>query len=162
MLETETHQNLGGAGFGGPGVDVQQAGMDLADPVRIRRRLGFGHQRVPLGVRLKHDLEDRLVRRRNLLRHPAEARPVLQPDRAVLAGRGDLLADQAQQCGFARSVAANHADLPAGRDPRRRRFKQRARFYAVVEIANFKHGRPITAQPRKDTLKALQSYIAAM
>ena len=162
MLEAKTHQHLGRAGFGRPGVDVQQAGMDLADPVRIRRRLGFGHQRMSLGIRLKHDLEDRLVRRRNLLRHPAEARPVLQPDRAVLAGRGDLLADQAQQCRFARSVAANHADLPAGRDPRRRRFKQRARFYAVVEIANFKHGRPITAQPRKDTLKALQSYIPAM
>ena len=162
MLEAEAHQHFGGAGFGGPGVDVEQARMDLADPVRIGRGLGFRHQRVAFGVGLQHDVHDRLIRGRDFLRDPAEAGAVLQPDRAVLARFCDLLANEAQQGRLAGAVAPHHADFPAGGDARRRGFKQRARFHAVVEIADFEHGRPLPARRGKDTLKALQYYISAM
>ena len=38
-------------------VDVDEAGLDFGDPVRIVRGLGFAQQRVALEIGLEHDLD---------------------------------------------------------------------------------------------------------
>ncbi len=132
--EAEAVQHFGGARFGGPGINVEQALMDFTDAVGVGRGLGFLHQGVALCVSGQHDVENGLVSGGDLLRDPAEPGAGIQADGAVIARVFHILADQAQQGGFARAVAAHKADFPAGRDLRRGRFKQGPGFDLKIEI----------------------------
>ncbi len=56
--------------------------MDLRDPVRVGRRLGLRHQRRPLEVGFQHRVDETGPRRRRLLCHPADPRPLRHLDLA--------------------------------------------------------------------------------
>ena len=108
--------------------------MDLRDAHGVFSRLGLGHEGVALMIGGEHDFQNGFVRRRNLLRDPAERGPGRHADSAVSGGIGDFLADQAQQCRLARAVAPDEPDLPAVGNLGARAFKQGARLNAVIEI----------------------------
>ena len=108
--------------------------MDLADTVRIKGGFGFLHQGVTLGIGGQHHVKDGVVRRLHLLRHPAHARATAQPDRAVGRRLFDLLADQLQQGGFARAIAADQPDFPARRDLGGGILEQGARADPVIKV----------------------------
>jgi hypothetical protein len=108
--------------------------MDLTNAVRVLRGFRFLHQGVTFFVGGEHNIENGVVRRFDLLRHPAHARALDQADRGIGRRLIDLLADQLEQGGLARAVAAHQTDLPAARDLRRGVFKQRAGADTVIEI----------------------------
>ena len=96
------------------GVDVDKPGLDLGDPVRVVRGLGFAQQRVAFEVGLEHDFDQAFRPVRRFLREAADAPARWNGDGAAL-GR-QLAANGGKQRRFAGAVAADQADARARHD----------------------------------------------
>ena len=95
-------------------------------------------QRRALGIGLEHDLDQRLLGARRLLRDLADARVLRQADRAGL-GR-QLAGDGAEQRGLAGAVAADKPGLRAGRQGQRGMVEQQASGDAERKVVDDQHG----------------------
>jgi hypothetical protein len=113
LVEAEAGEDGGGTGFCPVGVDIDEAGVDLGDAVRLVRRLGIGDERRPLAVGGKHHIDQRLLASRRLLRDLADAGVPRQRDAARL--RADLAGDQAKKRRLAGAVPPDQPGLGAGR-----------------------------------------------
>ena len=98
------------------GVDVDEPGLDLGDPVRIVGGVGLAQQRVALEIGLEHDFDQALGPVGRFLRQTADA-PARRDGDGAGFGR-QLAADRAEQRRFADAVAADKADARARHDLR--------------------------------------------
>ena len=100
--------------------------------------LGLVEQAGALGVGGEHPVEDAFLAARRLLRHVADARDARHGDRAHV-GR-EVAGDDLQQRRLAGAVAADEADLVAGRNARGRPVEDRPALDAVAEVVDVQHG----------------------
>src|SRR4029079_7414085 len=103
-----------GGGGGWVGVDVDEAGLDFSDPVRVARALGLAQKRIPLEVGLEHNLDQALRAVRSLLGEAADPPAARRRDAARL--NRQFAADGAKQRGLADPVAADKANARARDD----------------------------------------------
>ncbi len=118
--------------------DVVEALVDGGDAMRVGGVLRLIQQARALGVGGEHRIEDALLAARRLLRHVADARVARHGDRAHVGRK--LAGDDLQERRLAGAVAADEADLVAGRDAGRRAFEDRPPLDAVAEIVDVQHG----------------------
>ena len=74
LVEAEAAEDARRARRGGMGVDVDEAGLDVGDALRVARALGFRDQRRALDVGREHEVDQRLGAARRLLLDAAEPR----------------------------------------------------------------------------------------
>ena len=96
------------------GVDIDKAGLDFRDPVRIVRGFGFPQQRVALEIGLQHDIDEAFRPVRRFLCEAADA-PTWRNCDAAGFGR-QVTTDRVEQRRFADAVAADKADARARHD----------------------------------------------
>ena len=113
-LEPKSRQNNRGARIGIPRIHIGQALIYLAQLIRVRFGLRRFHQARPFRIGGQDHFHDGLIRRVDFLRNPAEARAFIHADGGIIRRFLNLFADKAQQRGFARAVAPDQADFPAG------------------------------------------------
>ena len=138
LVEAEAAEDAGGAGRRGMGVDVDEAGLDVGDALGVACAFGLGDQRRPLGVGREHEVDQRLRPARRFLLDAAEPGALGRGDRAAL-GR-ELAADQAEEGGLARAVAADEADPRPARQRGGRAVDQQPLAEAVGQAVDMKHG----------------------
>ncbi len=112
--KSEAAENRGGPGRGGMGVDIHEPGLNVGDPDRIMRGVGFTQQGLALKVGLQHDRDKAFRAVGGFLGETADAPSWRDGDGAGL-GR-QLAADRVKQGRFADTVAADEADPRAGDD----------------------------------------------
>ena len=95
-------------------------------------------QRLPLGVGLEHDLDQRLLGAGRFLRDLADAHVLRQADRAGL-GR-ELAADRVEQRRLAGAVAADQPGLRAGRQGDRGMVEEQPAGDAQGKVVDDEHG----------------------
>ena len=120
------------------GVDVRQTNLDVGDAIGIRRRLGFGQQRRPLGIGIEHPVDEALVSTRRLLSHITDARSPRHRDAAVVGI--EIACDELQQGRLAGSVATHEADLVPRRDARGRRIEDALSLDVKRQVVDVQHG----------------------
>jgi hypothetical protein len=135
--KAEAGEDRGGTAGRRMRIDVDEAGLDLGNPVRIGGALGFGEQRVALEIGLEHDGDQALRAVRGFLRQAADPPARRQAHRAVL-GR-ELAADHLEQRRFAGAVASDQADAGAGRDLHGAAVDQKASGKADGEVGDGEH-----------------------
>ena len=128
-------------------VDVDEAGLDLRDAVRIGRALGFGEQRVALEVGLEHDGDQACGAVRGFLREAADA-PARRQGHCAVLGR-ELAADHLEQGRLAGAIAPDQADARPGRDLHGTLVDQKASGEADREVARTNADRPGGAALRR-------------
>jgi hypothetical protein len=143
-IEAEAGENGRRPRFRRMGVDIGKPRLDLRDPVRILRRLGFPHQAVALGIGLQHDVDQRLLGARRLLRHLADARAPGIADRARL--RRKLTGDGAEEGGLARAVTSDKTGLGAGRQAERGLLDEQPPGDTQRKIVDGQHSRAVLAE----------------
>ena len=114
--KSEAAEDRSGAGGRRMGVDVDQPGLDIRDPVRIVGGVGFPQQRIALEVGLEHDLDQAFRPVRGFLGEAADA--PARRDRDGTAFDRQFAADRRKQRRFADPVAADEADAGARHDLR--------------------------------------------
>ena len=129
------------------GVDIDEPGLDLRDPVRIVRGLGFAQQRIALEIGLEHDLDQAFRPVGRFLREAADAPARRQGDAAGFGG--ELAADRAKQRRFAGAVAADQADARTGRDLHRGVVDQEPAGEPDRDVGDGQHARVVTAAAAK-------------
>ena len=139
MGETQAGEDFGGARRRRMGPDIGEPGLDLGDAVGIVLGLGLGQQSRALGVGLEHDIEQAFGAIRRLLGEAADAGAQWKRDLAVL-GR-ELAADDAEQRGLPRAVAADEPDAGAVRNPCRCAVDQQPAGQAHREVVDHEHAR---------------------
>ncbi len=82
MIEAEAGENMRRAGRRCMGVDIDEAGLDIGDAMRIARRLRFREQRGALGVGRQHEIEQAGRAARRFLLDAAEPHLPRHRDRA--------------------------------------------------------------------------------
>ena len=112
--KSEAGQDRGRARRRRMGVDVDEAGLDFGDPVRIVRGFGFAQQRVALEVGLQHDVDQAFGAVGRFLREAADA--PARRNRDAAGFERQVAADRVKQRRFADAVAADKADARAGHD----------------------------------------------
>ncbi len=120
------------------GVDVDQAGLDLGDPVGIGDALGVGEQPLALAIGRQHDLARGRLAARRVLRHPADPGIAADAHRAEI-GLG-LALDQAQQRGLAAAIAADQAHPVTGGHVHGGAFQQQTAADTQTDIVDVQHG----------------------
>ena len=105
-------------------VDVDEAGLDFGDPVRIVGTLGFLQQRIALDIGLEHDFDQTVGAIGRLLRQRADTPARRDRDRPALDR--ELAADRPEQRRLAGAVAADQTDARTGHDLRRALVDQQA------------------------------------
>ncbi len=113
-IKTKAAQDRGGAGLGGPGVDIGEAGLHLTDAGGVGGGFGLGQQLGAFGIGGEHRVEERDLVAGHLLRDAADAGAGGQGDGAAF--QRQLAPDQLEERGFARAIAADQAHLVACRD----------------------------------------------
>ena len=106
------------------GVDVDEAGLDLGDPVRIVGALGFPQQRIALDIGLEHDFDQTIGAVGRFLGQRADTPARRDRDRPALDR--ELAADRPEQRRLAGAVAADQTDARTGYDLRRALVDQQA------------------------------------
>ncbi len=144
-VEAEAVQDRGGAGLGGMGVDVGEAGVDLGDAVGVAGVLGLGHQCGAFGVGGKHGVEEAVAGRRRLLGDAADAGALGHLDLAAVE-RG-LAADQPEERGLAAAVASDEPDLVPGGDRRRGIVEELLALDREGDVADRQHGSDVAWGP---------------
>ncbi len=137
-VEAEAGQDGGGARRGAMGLDIDQPGMDLGDPVRVAGRLGLGQQARALDIGGEHGLQQALGSVRGFLGQHAEA---------LARGHGDLAAvglerarDELQQGRFAGAVAPDQPGMVAVGQSEADPVQQDAPGDAIGEVGDLQHG----------------------
>ena len=154
--EAEAAQDRGRARRRGVGVDVDEAGLDFGDPVRIVGGVGFGEQRIALDVGLEHHFDQAVGAVGRLLRQRAHAPARRDRDRPAL-GR-ELAADRPEQRRLAGAVAADQPDARAGHDLHRAVVDQKPAGEADRDVRDGKHARFVTAAALKRNGIARQKF----
>ena len=144
LVEAEAAEDAGRARRRGVGVDVDEARLDVGDPLGVAGALGLGDQRRALGVGGEHEVDQRLGPAGRLLLDAAEPRVLRGRDRAGL-GR-QFAADQPEERRLAGAVAADEADPRAARQRRGRAVDQQALAEPVGEAVDMEHGRLLARQ----------------
>ena len=93
----------------GVGVDVDEAGLDFGDALRVARDLRFGDQRRALDVGCEHEVDEAFRSARRFLLDAADAQALGHDDRAAL--RRKIAADEAEERGLAGAVAPHEPDM---------------------------------------------------
>ena len=91
------------------GVDVDEAGLDFGDALRVGRGLRFGEERRALAVGREHEVDQAFRSARRLLLDAADAQALRHDDRAAL--RREIAADEAEERGLAGAVAPDEPDM---------------------------------------------------
>ena len=139
FVEAEAGEDARGARRRCVGADVDEPGLDLGDAQRIVGAFGLFEQDAAFGVGVEHEVDQRLRAARRLLLDPADAGAPGQADRAAL--RAQLAADEAEQRRLAGAVAADQADMRAGRQRHGRSVDQQAFAEPIGELVEMQHGR---------------------
>ena len=95
-------------------VDVDEAGLDFGDPMRIVRAVGFLEQRVALKIGLQHDIDQALRSVRRFLREAADPPARRNGDGAGL--KRQFATNGLKQRRLPRAIAADQADARARHD----------------------------------------------
>ena len=136
-----------GAGLGGVGVDIGEAGLDVRDAMRVRRGLRLSQEGGAFPVGLKHVVHHRGGARRRFLLHRAHPGAGLHAHLPVI-GRG-VAQDQAEQGRLAGAVAPHQSHAGPGRHVERRAVEEDPAFDPVGEVVDVQHGdAPSTASHR--------------
>ena len=136
--EAEAGEDRGGARGRRMRADVGEPRLDLGDPVRVVRGLGFGEQPRALAV-------GRAARHRAGIRdHPALPAPggrcaSAPAFRTLAALRAEFARDHAEQRGLAAAVAAHEAGARAVWHAHRGAVEQKASGHAHRKIVDRKH-----------------------
>ena len=93
----------------GMGADVDEAGLDFRDALRVGRCLRFRDERRALPVGCEHEFDEAFRSSRRLLLDAPDAQAPGHDDRAAL--RGKIAADEAEKRGFAGAVAPHEPDM---------------------------------------------------
>ena len=117
LVEAQPGQDGGGARLSRMGVDVGEPRVNLGDPVGVGRTPFFLEKGGAFGIRLQHDLDQRLVRARRFLGHLADPRALGHRDGARL-GR-EIAGNGTEERRLAGSVAADEPRLRARRQGQR-------------------------------------------
>ena len=95
------------------GVDIDEAGLDVGDAMRIARRFRFREQGGALNIGGEHEIEQAGRAARRLLLDAAEPHLPRHRDRAGIGRK--IAGDHVEQSGLAGAVAADEADMRAFR-----------------------------------------------
>ena len=147
LIETEAGKNGCSARFGGVRVDIGKPRLNLGNSMSVGRRFGFSHKRGTLGVSREHDIDQRLVGARRLLRHLADARVFGEIDLTLL--RRQLAGDGAKQRRLAGAVAADKPGLGAGRQRQARLLYEETAGNAQGKVRYGQHGGRLMAEPER-------------
>jgi hypothetical protein len=145
VVETEPGEDARGPALRRMSVDLDQPGLDLGNPQRVRSGLSFGQQAGTFSVGGKDRFERVRLPTRRLLREKPDPIPARQFDRSAI--RLQCAADQVQQGRFAGAVAPDQTDLAALGDLCARLVDERPPPDAVCQAGDGQH-RQLLAQRR--------------
>ena len=109
LVEAEPFQDSRRPRRRGVGVDVDEAGLDFGDALRVARDLRFGDERCALRVGCEHEVDEAFRAARRFLLDAADAQALGHDDRAAL--RRKIAADEAEKRGLAGAVAPHEPDV---------------------------------------------------
>ena len=136
-IEAQPVQDHRGAGRGGMRVDIDKAGLDLGDPVRVGGVLGLVEQCRALDICGQHHFEEGLRSAGGLLGDGADLQALADGDAAALRRR--FTTDHAEKGGLPRAIARDKTDSRAGLDRDSGLVEQRPRPEPVGKIVDVQH-----------------------
>ena len=137
VVEAQPRQDGARARRRGMGADVDEAGLDLGDAMRIGRGFGLDQQARALLVGFQHEVDQRAGAARRFLLDAAQPRAGWIIDRPVLGG--ELAGNHAEEGGLAGAVAAHEADAGIGRQGDGRLVEQQSRPQPVGQVVEVDH-----------------------
>ncbi len=142
VIEAQTGKNMRRARRRGMGVDVDKAGLDFSDAMRIGRRFGLDKQSGALNIGGEDEVEEGRRAAGRFLLDAAEPHLLRHRDRARI-GR-QIAGDHIEQRGLASAVAADEADPRPFGESGCRLVEEDAGAEPVGQFTNMKHRRVLT------------------
>lgn len=147
VVEAEAHEDAGGAGRRGIGVDRRQPLIDMAQAIGVFGMLRLRHQFGAFLVGLQHGVERGRGARWGFLRDIAQPRVAGHVARPLI--RVELADHHLHQRGLARAVAADEADTAARRQRGGSAIENGAAAQAHGDGIQVQHGRALSMTSRR-------------